>query len=127
MIRRKSAGILSPTENRYFHFKFNTKLTRNLNKISGNELTGADHLNSVGAGTDDLGHLGLVLFQGFDSRLGISFLPDSDGGIGDQNKEDNKGLNKGGDGFRLTLVLLKKGKNLNFSINSNNKETLQKK
>ena len=48
-----------------------------LHDISGNDLYGADLLDTVLVGADDLAHVGLVLLQGFNGALGVAFLLES--------------------------------------------------
>ena len=45
-----------------------------LDDVAGNDVLGADLLHAILVRSDHLAHLGLVLFQGLDRGLGISFL-----------------------------------------------------
>ena len=65
--------------------------------ITGDDFSGEDSLDLFSIGSEDLAHLGLVLLQGFDGGLGVLFLPDTDDGVGDEDEEDDKGLDKGSD------------------------------
>ena len=48
-----------------------------------------------------------LYLEGFNGIFGIFLLPDTDNGVCDENEENDKGFNKGGDAF--FFVVFKKG------------------
>ena len=77
-----------------------------LNDVTGHDLLGADLLDTALVGTYDLTHLGLVLLQRLDGGLGVTLLPDTDNGVGDEDEQNDEGLDECREGI---FVLLKQG------------------
>merc|ERR1712223_1013825 len=80
----------------------------NFNDVSGNNFLCVDFLHAIFVSTDNFAHFGLVFLEGFDSRFSIAFLPDTDNGIGYQDEQNNKRLDKCGDRF---IIVFKERKN----------------
>merc|ERR1712073_76498 len=76
-----------------------------LNDVSRDDVDGLDLLHAVLVGPDHLAGLGLVLLQSLDSLLSVPLLPDTDNSVGDQDEQDDKGLDEGGD----RVVILEEG------------------
>merc|ERR1719342_2034219 len=76
-----------------------------LNDVSRDDVDGLDLLHAILVGPDHLAGLGLVLLQSLDSLLSVPLLPDTDNSVGDQDEQDDKGLDEGGD----RVVILEEG------------------
>lgn len=63
--------------------------------VTGHDFLGPDPLDARFVRSYDFTHLGLVLFERLDRRLGISFLPDADYSIGDEDEQNDEGLDEG--------------------------------
>lgn len=68
---------------------------RHLYDVAGYDLLGSDPLDARFVRSHDFTHLRLVLFERLNRRLGVSFLPDTDHGIGDKDEQDDKGFDEG--------------------------------
>jgi len=68
---------------------------RYLYDVTGHDLLGPDPLDAGFVGSHDLTHLGFVFLERLDRRFGVSFLPDTDHGIGDENEQNNEGFDEG--------------------------------
>ena len=79
--------------------------------ITGDDFSGEDALDLLSVRSEDLGHFRFVFFKRFDCRLGVLFLPDSDNSVRDENEEDDKRLDKGGDAFVVLAALFEEREN----------------
>lgn len=77
---------------------------RYLHDVTRHDLLSPDPLDAGLVSSHDFTHLGFVFFERLDRRFGISFLPDADHGIGDEDEQNNEGFDEGRE---CILVLFK--------------------